>query len=160
MKQHTLCLFLCSCFLLLRTVTIQAQGFTLEDVRSYPFPSGLTAAAQGARIAWVFDEQGKRNVYVAEGPAFSPRKLTAYNQDDGQEITSLSVSADGKWVVYVRGGEHGAIWDETETVNPSSDPLPPKSADLARAFFGRRTRGHRGGGCANYIPKERPCRLY
>ena len=125
MKESSLYLLLFSCFFLLQTVTSQAQNFTLEDVRSYPFPSGLTAAAQGSRIAWIFDEQGKRNVYVAEGPAFTPRKLTEYNLDDGQEISSLSLSADGKWVVYVRGGEHGAIWDETETVNPNSDPTPP-----------------------------------
>lgn len=103
-----------------------AQSFTLEAVRSYPFPAELTASAQGARIAWTLDEQGKRNVYVAEGPDFTPRRLTSYVKDDGQEITSLSLSPDGKWVVYVRGGEHGSIWNDDVTVNPAAEPIPPK----------------------------------
>ena len=29
--------------------------------------------------------------------------------DDGQELTNLSFSSDGKTVVYVRGGRHAAI---------------------------------------------------
>ncbi len=56
------------------------------------------------------DEQGKRNIYVAEGPSFTPRLLTHFLKDDGQEITSLSITDDGKWVVFVRGGDHGANW--------------------------------------------------
>jgi len=103
-----------------------AQGFRLEDVKAYPFPSGLTASSQGARIAWTFDAQGKRNVFVAQGPDFTARQLTAYTRDDGQEITSLSVSADGKFVVYVRGGDHGANWDDELPVNPASTTMPGK----------------------------------
>ncbi|MFD3000641.1 S9 family peptidase [Pontibacter toksunensis] len=136
MKKKYLYCFYASLVFLLRSVTSQAQDFTLEAVRSYPFPSGLTASAPGSRIAWVFDEQGKRNVCVAEGPSFEPRKLTEYYLDEGQEITSLSLSADGKWVVYVRGGEHGAIWDEGETVNPTSDPVPPKVQVWSMPFSG------------------------
>ncbi len=89
------------------TTILQAQTLTLQSIKSYPYPTELTASAQGSKIAWAFDEEGKRNVYVAEGPAYTPRKLTNYNNDDAQEITSLSISDDGKWVVYVRGGDHG-----------------------------------------------------
>ncbi|WP_162053354.1 S9 family peptidase [Pontibacter pamirensis] len=136
MKRYIIYCFLIAFAFLLQDMPLQAQGFALEAVRSYPFPSGLTASEQGSRIAWVFDEQGRRNVYVAEGPAFTPRKLTNYTLDDGQEITSLSLSADGQWVVYVRGGEHGAIWDEGETVNPLSDPVPPKVELWSMPFAG------------------------
>ncbi|WP_080055343.1 S9 family peptidase [Spirosoma aerolatum] len=122
------CTFFClvTGFFLLKTVLISAQSFTLEAIKSYPFPSGLTSSAQGSRIAWAFDEQGKRNVYVAEGPDFTPRKLTNYNDDDGQEITSLSISDDGKWVVYVRGGDHGSNWDDELPVNTTASPVAPK----------------------------------
>ena len=98
---------------------------SLEAIKSHPFPTELTSSAQGSRIAWAFDEQGKRNVYVAQGPDFTPRKLTNYTLDDGQEISSLSISADGKWVVYVRGGDHGSNWDDTLPVNTTSAPVPP-----------------------------------
>ena len=30
----------------------QVNQFTVEQVRSYPFPNELTAAANGSRIAW------------------------------------------------------------------------------------------------------------
>src|SRR6185437_16804009 len=86
--------------------------------KKYPFPTELTAAATGARIAWAMNEEGRRNVYVAEGPDFAPRKLTAFTMDDAQEITSLEISDDGQWVVFVRGGDHGANWDDDLPVDP------------------------------------------
>jgi len=101
-------------------------GFTVADVKSYPFPTGLTAAATGRRIAWALDEQGQRNVWVAEGPQFTPRRLTSYTADDGQEITSLSLSTDGRYAVYVRGGDHGSSWDDSVLVNPAAAPTPAK----------------------------------
>ena len=72
------------------------SSFTISQIKSYPFPSQLTASATGSRIAWTLNEQGRRNVWVAEGPAFSPRRLTSYLSDDGQDLTSVSLSADGK----------------------------------------------------------------
>ncbi|HYP12526.1 MAG TPA: prolyl oligopeptidase family serine peptidase, partial [Bryobacteraceae bacterium] len=98
--------------------------FTLDQIRSYPFPNQLTAAATGSRIAWAFNERGLRNIWVAEGPDFKARKLTDYRSDDGQELTSVSISADGKHVVYVRGGEHGSNWDDAVPVDPLSTPTP------------------------------------
>jgi dipeptidyl aminopeptidase/acylaminoacyl peptidase len=119
-------------------VSIQAtsQNLTLEAIKSYPFPTELTAAATSSKIAWAFDEQGKRNVYVAEGPDFKPRKLTNYNKDDGQEITSLSISANGQWVVYVRGGDHGSNWDDELLVNPTFVPNPVKTQIFSVPFIG------------------------
>jgi dipeptidyl aminopeptidase/acylaminoacyl peptidase len=94
------------------------NGFTLEQVLSSPFPSELIASNDGSKIAWVFDAQGKRNVWIAEAPAFKGRPLTGYNRDDGQEITGITFSPDGKWLAYVRGGEENS---ENEIPNPTSD---------------------------------------
>lgn len=104
---------------------LDAQGYTVEQVKSYPFPTELTAAAKANRIAWALDERGLRNIYVAEGPDWTARKLTNYRMDDGQELTSVSLSSDGRNVVYVRGGEHSANWDGPPP-NPTSLPTPPK----------------------------------
>ena len=101
-------------------------SFTLPQVRSYPYPTELTAAATGARIAWAFNEQGQRNIFVAEGPDFAARQLTRYETDDGQELTSVAVSPDGRWVVYVRGGDHGSNWDDQLPVNVGSNPEAPQ----------------------------------
>ena len=110
--------------LLLLPLQILAQSNSFSSFKSYNFPTELCAAASGSKIAWALDEQGKRNVYVAEGPAFKPRKLTNFLKDDGQEITSLSISGDGKWVVFVRGGDHGANWEQVLPLNPSFELIP------------------------------------
>lgn len=86
---------------------------------SSPFPSELVAAEEGNRVAWVFNAKGVRNVWVADGPDFvhSARAVTHYNEDDGQAIASLRLTADGKTVVYALGSELNAA---QESANPRS----------------------------------------
>src|ERR1044072_450414 len=106
----------------------QARGFTLEQVLSSPFPTDLVAARRGQRIAWTFDAEGKRNVWVAEGPQFIARQLTRYEKDDGQNVGELAFSADGSGVVFVRGiGPNRA----GELANPTSNPEGVKEQVLA-----------------------------
>jgi dipeptidyl aminopeptidase/acylaminoacyl peptidase len=119
-----------SAFLLLvsSSISLSAQsstGFTLDQVKSYPFPNELTAARTGGRVAWALNEQGRRNVWVADAPDYAPRRITSYEVDDGQELTSLSITNDGRYVVYVRGGDHGSNWDGPSP-NPLSSPVAPK----------------------------------
>jgi dipeptidyl aminopeptidase/acylaminoacyl peptidase len=110
--------------------------FTMEQIKSYPFPNALTSAATGSRIAWALNEQGKRNVWVAEGPDFRPRQLTRYDIDDGQEITSLQLSDDGKWVVFIRGGDFSSNWEDAAPVNVLNRPTPPRVQIIAMPFEG------------------------
>ena len=93
-----------------QSLQAQNKSFTLQQVKSYPFPSGLTASAEGSRIAWAFNEEGKRNIYVAEGPKFESRRLTSYLNDDGQALSSVSISRTGERIVYIRGGDFGSNW--------------------------------------------------
>jgi dipeptidyl aminopeptidase/acylaminoacyl peptidase len=122
--------------LLIAATSAAGQSFTLEQIRSYPFPNELVAAATGSRIAWAMNERGLRNVYVAEGPSFAPRKLTPYASDDGQELTSVALSANGQWVVYVRGGDHSSNWDDGLPVNPTFATTPSKVQIWAVPFSG------------------------
>lgn len=115
-----------------------AQTFTVESVLAYPFPSGLTSSSSGSKIAWALNEQGKRNIYVAEAPGFAPRKITDYNKDDGQELTSVTISADGKWVVFVRGGDHGGS-NSSMPVNAAFDPVAAKVQIMSVPFEGGHT---------------------
>ncbi len=41
-------------------------------------PLELTAAPSGAAVAWVFNEQGVRNIYEAQAPDWTARKLTRF----------------------------------------------------------------------------------
>ena len=113
-----------------------ADSFTVEQIKGYPFPNELTASKTGARIAWAFNERGSRNVWVAEGPDFKARRLTNYEVDDGQELTSLSISADGKYVVYVRGGDHGSNFDSSVGVNPAMTTTQMKVQIWSAPFAG------------------------
>lgn len=137
--RRSLAILFTSSIVALPTAHAAAQGatstFTIEQVRSYPFPSELSAASTGARVAWVFDERGVRNVYAAEGPEWTPRKVTAYDSDDGQELTNLSLSADGKTIVYVRGGDHDGNWSDLAP-DPSSSPRQPKVEIWSVPFSG------------------------
>ena len=63
-----------------------AEAFTLEQVLGAPFPYGLTSASHAPRVAWVFDNKGARNIWVADAPDFAPRQVTHYKGDDGQAI--------------------------------------------------------------------------
>lgn len=114
----------------------QAPGPSFAAIKAYPFPNELVAAATGARIVWAMNEQGQRNLYGAEGPAFTPRRLTSYLRDDGQELSAVSLSADGRWVVYIRGGDFGSNWDDDVPVNPTFDPIPPRVQIWSLPFDG------------------------
>src|SRR2546422_2061783 len=84
-----------------------AQSFTLEQVTSSPFPSELIVSKRGDKLAWAFDAEGKRNIWIAEAPSFGARQVTRYNKDDGGELTDLAISPDGNLVAYARGGSQG-----------------------------------------------------
>src|SRR5690606_20029438 len=129
MRSFTLLVLLACCGGLLRAQT------TLEQLTAYPFPSELRTAATGSRVVVAINQQGRRNLYVAEGPSFALRKLTAYDADQGNEITGVQLSPDGEWVVFVKGGDHGAF-NGTTPRNPASLPFQPKVQIWSIPFTG------------------------
>ena len=109
------------------------KPLSLEQILSAPFPSDLTAAKGSSRVAWVFDQQGRRNVWVTEAPGFPARQLTKYNQDDGQELSDLSFSSGGNVLLYVRGGEKNSAG---QVPNPTSNPAGAEQAVWTVAWEG------------------------
>jgi dipeptidyl aminopeptidase/acylaminoacyl peptidase len=86
----------------------QTPSFTIGAALSAPFPSGLTAAPAGSKVAWIFDAQGSRNIWVGEPGAngsFTSRQLTRFTGDIGVEIGTLAWAFDGQALVFERGGE-------------------------------------------------------
>ncbi|HLX70067.1 MAG TPA: S9 family peptidase, partial [Verrucomicrobiae bacterium] len=109
------------------------QPFTLEQIMSAPFPAHLTAAGTGNRVAWTLNQEGRRNIWVAELPAVSQRQLTKYAEDDGQELSELSFSADANTIVYVRGdGKNSA----GQSPNPASNPAGAEQAIWTASWSG------------------------
>lgn len=90
------------------TAAAQQPSFTIDAALSAPFPSGLTAAPAASRVAWIFDAEGSRNIWLAEPSAngsFGSRQLTRYTGDLGVEIGTPVWSFDGQTLAFVRGGE-------------------------------------------------------
>ena len=116
MRVHSLLGFLFASSLAL---AVSPPRFSLEQVMSAPFPSDLTAAPQGGAVAWVLDQHGARNIWVAEAPTYQGRQLTHYSADDGQEIAEITWTPDGRSLLFVRGGDFEMHRDDP---NPASLP--------------------------------------
>lgn len=132
----------------------QQSPFTLGQVLGAPFPTELAASPAGAKVAWVENLRGVRNIFVAEPPAYQPRAITPYSADDGQELTDLRWTADASDIVYVRGssanptsnpkGPDEAVWivalsgGEPRRIGPGTSPVPsPKGDRIAYAQAGQ-----------------------
>ena len=74
-------------------------------------------------MAWVFDNKGERNIWVADAPGFVPRQVTHYKGDDGQAIASVRLTPDGKTIAFARGSE---VNKEGTSANPQSLTKIPK----------------------------------
>ena len=117
--MNRLALLCAACLLILVPRASAQKPFTLEQLLSAPFPADLTAAKKSNRVAWTLNQEGRRNIWVAEGPSFATRQLTKYDEDDGQELSGVNFSADGNTIVYVRGeGKNVA----GQVPNPTSNP--------------------------------------
>jgi dipeptidyl aminopeptidase/acylaminoacyl peptidase len=104
---------------LLLACGLSAQTFTIDQILSSAFPTELKAAPVGAKVAWVSNARGVRNILVAEPPGYQARKITNYAEDDGQELSDLQWTSDAGAIVYVRGeGPNRA----GESPNPAIDP--------------------------------------
>jgi dipeptidyl aminopeptidase/acylaminoacyl peptidase len=97
----------------------QTRAVTIPELLSAPFPTNLTAAPTGGAVAWVFNDRGSRNIWIATPPDYRGRPVTKYTGDDGQEMGDLSWTPDARTILYVRGGGANR---QGEYPNPQSDP--------------------------------------
>jgi dipeptidyl aminopeptidase/acylaminoacyl peptidase len=109
---------LAACALTTPVAAQHAAAYPLEHVLAFAFPSNVVSAPTGERVAWLANDRGRRNVWVAEAPGWEPRQLTPYDRDDGRDLSALQFLPDGRRLVYLRG--HGANMDG-EVANPTSD---------------------------------------
>lgn len=96
-----------------------SRTFTLDEVLSPAFPSGLVAAKRAERIAWIANDRGARNVWTAAAPDFRPVNLTGFGRDEVFEIDEVFLTDDGETAVFIKGGSpNDAGW----VTNSDSDP--------------------------------------
>src|SRR5215469_10047240 len=89
-------------------------AFTLQQILGAPYVGNLTASPDGTVLVWKVHDRGLRNLYTNAGGTI--HEITNYDQDDGQDIDNVSISADNSSVVFLRGG----VSDNAggENVNP------------------------------------------
>jgi dipeptidyl aminopeptidase/acylaminoacyl peptidase len=105
----------------------------IERYLSAPFASDLIAAPSGGKVAWILDERGARNIWVAAAPDYQGRRLTSYKDDDGQDLGDIAWSTDGRYVLYARGGD---LETNGDIPNPRNLPQTPVQAVYAIPFEG------------------------
>jgi len=98
-----------------------------------PFASELSASPGGGKVAWILEERGARNLWVAAAPDYRGRRLTSYTADDGQDLGDLAWSADGRFLLYTRGGD---LETNGDVPNPRNLPETPEQAVYAIPFDG------------------------
>src|SRR5579885_3026659 len=109
----------------------------IDQYLGAPFASEMHAAPGGGKVVWILNERGARNLWVAAAPDFKGRRLTSYKEDDGQDIGMIQWSADGKSIVYVRGGDLEHIGRDNP--NPRSAAMTPEQAIYVIAFEDRKS---------------------
>ena len=141
LKHARICVFAAAFFLSSAAIAQSTKRFALEQALSFPIADNMIAAATGRRIAWTFEERGVRNVFGAEGPAWNPRALTKFAEDDGLEISDLAFSADGRTLVFVRNSGAGN-WASPDGVapNPMARTTGPQTEVWTVAFDGSSSR--------------------
>jgi len=109
--------------LCLWNISSAQSNFSIDQMLSAPFPSGLIAAPIGNQVAWVSNKEGVRNIWIAQGA--QGKAITNYREDDGQGINSLTFTPDAQHIIYVHGGAPNR---KGEIPNPTSDADGAKQA--------------------------------
>jgi dipeptidyl aminopeptidase/acylaminoacyl peptidase len=111
-----------------------AIAATIEQYLGAPFASELHAAPGGGKVVWILNERGARNLWVAAAPDYKGRRLTAYKDDDGQDIGQIEWTEDGRSIIFVRGGDLEFLGRDNP--NPRSLAQTPEQAIFVIPFDG------------------------
>jgi dipeptidyl aminopeptidase/acylaminoacyl peptidase len=72
----------------------------MQDPLAFPIATAISAAKQAPAFAWLVRHGEKSRVLFAHAPAFKPVTLFARPDTDGQPVTDVDLSPDGRYVVF------------------------------------------------------------
>lgn len=103
-----------------------AATFSIDDVLSAPFPTELHASPKGNKAAWIANDRGSRNLWVADVSAdggHGARRVTAYTGDDGMDMGEVRWTPDANSIIYTRGGSFEGGGDVNSLSLPQGAPV-------------------------------------
>lgn len=115
---------LCLSALLLGSTALSAQG--PDDLAAHlamPIASNLAGARDVPRFAWIENAAGARNIWVG-GPDIVAHALTNNGEDDGVELSDVTLSNDGTSIAFVRGGD--SEYPDGSPPNTGDAPSTPR----------------------------------
>jgi dipeptidyl aminopeptidase/acylaminoacyl peptidase len=89
---------------------------TIDNLLSPAFPTELKSSVDGNTLAWVFNNKGERNIFVASANGANVKQVTNFIGDEGIDISSLSFNPNGRQIVFVRGNGNN---NRGEPANPA-----------------------------------------
>ncbi|HEX4647554.1 MAG TPA: prolyl oligopeptidase family serine peptidase, partial [Steroidobacteraceae bacterium] len=99
-----------------------SERFAMAAIIATPYIEPPAPSGDGLSLAYLTREAENRNVYFLR-VGEKARRLVNYPDDDGRDLSAVTVSKHGGAVAYVRGGRvnrHG------DSPNPRSDPDLPE----------------------------------
>jgi dipeptidyl aminopeptidase/acylaminoacyl peptidase len=115
---------LCLPALLLGSTALSAQA--PDDLAAHlamPIASDLAGARDVPRFAWIENAAGARNIWVG-GPDIVAHRVTNNGEDDGVELSDVTLSNDGTAIAFVRGGD--SEYPDDAPPNTGNAPNTPR----------------------------------
>lgn len=85
------------------SVPLARAPVDLAATLALPVASGLVGNARSGRFAWIENENGARNLWLADSR--TTRRLTDRHADDGVLLSEATFDASGRLLAYVEGGD-------------------------------------------------------
>ena len=99
----------------LNAVAVNAQT-PISDYLSAAFPTNLVSSKNGKAIAWVFNDKGSRNIYLADAAGNNAKRITNFFGDDGMDLGNIQLTSNGEQIIFVQGNPPN---NEGESANPA-----------------------------------------
>ena len=94
--------------------------YSLEQTLGAPYVQSIHSSFDKQALAWVVNEKGVRNIWYIGINESDAEKVTDYNQDDGLNISEISISSG--YLIFVRGNASNR---SGQPANPASLPTTP-----------------------------------
>ncbi|WP_034833858.1 prolyl oligopeptidase family serine peptidase [Endozoicomonas numazuensis] len=96
---------------------------SLDEYLGFTFAQNMVSARHKDRLVWIRTTKGIRNLFIASAPGYDPAQVSAWREDDGQMISGLQISDEGRYLLFIRGEGKNVLG---EYPNPLSLNTPPK----------------------------------